>query len=86
MGHKSDDQHLQKAFPEETLFVLMARDAAAPKTIVEWIKESLTSQPEGKLHEALDTAIKMAKQQAEIEKKKQAEKEKNMQFRNDVEC
>jgi hypothetical protein len=60
MGYKKDDKCIQKAFEDESLFVLMARDHTAPEVVVEWIKMNLYSQSAAKLHEALDRALKMA--------------------------
>jgi hypothetical protein len=78
MSTKDQDKHIQKALPDETLFVLMTRDAVAPRVVVEWIKESILTQPAEKLHEALDCAIKMAQEQEDIrlaaEQKKKSEK------------
>jgi hypothetical protein len=66
MGYKKSDKCLEKAFDDERLFVLMARDKAAPATVIEWIKQSLGSQPQEKLHEALDAAIEMHNSRMEI--------------------
>lgn len=63
MGTKQDDRHIIKAEPREELFTLMARDAYAPYAVIEWIKLSLSNQPPQKLHEALDSAIKMIRTQ-----------------------
>lgn len=59
MGYKNSDPCIKKAYDEERLFVLMARDPAAPQVVIEWIKQSIGSQPPEKLHEALDAAIEM---------------------------
>lgn len=59
MGYKKDDPCLNKAFEDERLFVLMARDNTAPEVVVEWIKLNVGKQPAAKLHEALDCAIEM---------------------------
>lgn len=69
--------YAKKALSEEVKFTLVARDQAAPVTIVEWIKNSLISQPKEKLHEALDAAIEMANQHEEIRQKVEAQKEEN---------
>jgi hypothetical protein len=61
MGYKNTDKCIQKAFDDEKLFVLMARDATSPKVVIEWIKENIHKQPPDKLHEALDCAISMAR-------------------------
>jgi macrodomain Ter protein organizer (MatP/YcbG family) len=73
---RENSKHIAKALSDEPLFVLMGRDEHAPKVIIEWIKESLSSQPSDKLHDALDQAINMAiAHKGIIEKKKQAERE-----------
>lgn len=59
MAYKKTDKYINKAFDEERLFVLMARDTTAPMAICEWIKFNLATQPPDKLHEALDAAIEM---------------------------
>lgn len=59
MGYKNSDPCIKKAYDDERLFVLMARDPAAPAVVIEWIKQSIGSQPAVKLHEALDAAIEM---------------------------
>ena len=59
MGYKKDDPCIKKAYDDERLFVLMARDWAAPFVIIDWIRNSIGSQPREKLHEALDCAIEM---------------------------
>lgn len=59
MGLKATDKCIKKAFEDEMLFVLMARDASSPHVVIEWIKWNLSCQPAEKLHEALDCAIKM---------------------------
>ncbi len=60
MSNKNTNACLSKAFEDEPIFVLLARDSSAPKVICEWIKENLTTQPKSKLIEALESAIKMA--------------------------
>lgn len=59
MGYKNSDPCIKKAYDDERLFVLMARDPVAPQVVIEWIKQSIGSQPPEKLHEALDAAIEM---------------------------
>jgi len=70
MGYKSDDPCLQKALPEERLFVLMTRDQTAPQTVIEWIKLNIGNQPSSKLHEALDCALEMHFRNEEMKFKK----------------
>jgi hypothetical protein len=73
---RENSKHIAKALSDEPLFVLMGRDPHAPKVIIEWIKESLTSQPLEKLQDALAQAVAMATAHSEIiEKKRQADKE-----------
>lgn len=59
MGYKNDDRCILKAYEDERLFVLMARDPAAPKVILHWIAKSIETQPPGKIREALECAIEM---------------------------
>ncbi len=61
MGYKKTDKCIEKAFDNERLFVLMSRDATAPRVVIEWIKENISNQPPEKLHEALDCAIEMSR-------------------------
>lgn len=70
MGYKHSDPCIQKAFPDERLFVLMARDPHAPQVVIEWIKQSIGTQPPEKLHEALDAAIEMHKRCEEFRLRK----------------
>jgi hypothetical protein len=70
MGYKNSDPCIQKAFDDERLFVLMARDKHAPAAVIEWIKLSLGSQPPDKLHEALDAAIEMNNERMNINSRK----------------
>lgn len=73
----------KRPLPEETIFVLLARDEKAPVTIVEWIKQSLLTQPADKLHKALDTAIKMAADHEEIRLEVEKKKLKDKTFTKD---
>ncbi len=59
MGYKTSDPCLKKAFDDEKIFVLMARDATAPLVIMEWIKLNIGIQPVEKLQEAYDCAMEM---------------------------
>jgi hypothetical protein len=61
MGYKKTDKCIEKAFDDELLFVLMARDVTAPLVVIDWIKQNVHIQPPDKLHEALDCAIEMAR-------------------------
>lgn len=71
MGFKKDDPCIRKAFPDERLFVLMARDHTAPGVICEWIKRNLGNQPPEKLHEALDCALEMYERCGEFNERKE---------------
>ncbi len=55
---------LNKARDHEMLFVLLARDAAAPATVRFWIAERirlrLNTEGEAQIQEAFDCAIKLA--------------------------
>ena len=73
MGYKNSDSCIKKAFDDERLFVLMARDPSAPMVIIEWIKHNITMQPREKLIEALDAAIEMSKRNGEFTDRKIAE-------------
>jgi hypothetical protein len=75
MGYKKDDPCIKKAYDDERLFVLMTRDAAAPATVIDWIKYSLLTQPAYKLHEALDCAIQMSREREAIEARKQEDQD-----------
>lgn len=85
METKSNSKHLANALPDEALFVLMARDTAAPRTIVEWIKESILTQPADKLHSALDVAIQMAEDNERARQAAELRKEANKKFTTDKE-
>jgi hypothetical protein len=78
---KTENTCIQKALPDEALFVLMTRDAVAPRVIVEWIKESILTQPADKLHKALDCAITMAQEQEKIRLAAERRKEENRKFK-----
>ncbi len=70
MGYKNSDICIQKAYDDERLFVLMARDITSPKVIGEWIKENIGIQPREKLIEALDAAIEMQSRFGEMNMRK----------------
>lgn len=61
MGYKKTDLCLEKAFEDERLFVLMARDYTAPEIVLEWVKKNIHTQPEAKLREAFECALEMSK-------------------------
>lgn len=70
MGYKNTDTCLQKAFEDEKLFVLMARDNTAPYVVLEWIKMNMSTQPDDKLREAFECALEMKNRQNEFHGKK----------------
>lgn len=72
MGYKANDPCIQKAFDDERLFVLMARDVTSPKVVCEWIKENIDIQPKEKLFEALECAIEMSRRYREMNDRKEA--------------
>ncbi len=74
MGIKKDDWCLKKAFNDEKLFVLMARDITSPQVVGEWIKQNIGVQPRERLIEALDCAIAMVDTQKEISNRKEFQK------------
>lgn len=76
MGYKKTDPCIIKAFEDERLFVLMARDLSAPLVVVDWIKYSLSTQPPDKLHEALDAAIEMNRRFKEFNQRKEEQKKR----------
>jgi hypothetical protein len=77
MGYKKTDKCIEKAYDDERLFVLMARDPQAPEVIIKWIAHSLGNQPDNKIREALECAIEMQKTGHIFrERKEQEEKEK----------
>ena len=75
MATKKDDKCLINAFDDEKLFVLMARDVTSPLVVIEWIKQNIGLQPREKLFEALDCAIHMHETMAEMNKRKELEKQ-----------
>jgi hypothetical protein len=85
MENKNNNPILTKALPDESIFVLLARDSAAPATIIEWIKNSLLTQPEEKLHKALSTAITMAHEQENVRQAVEKKKVNDRQFKIDEE-
>lgn len=74
MGYKKSDPCLTKAFSDELLFILMARDPSAPQVIMKWIEMNINTQPKEKLQEALATAIAMGKRQKEFRQRADEEK------------
>lgn len=61
--YKHNDKHLEKAFENEPIFVLLARDPVASKVIMEWVKLSLRTQPASKLNQAVNWAKKFTEEQ-----------------------
>lgn len=70
MSYKGTDKCISKAFDDEMLFVLMARDETAPATVLEWIKLNIGKQPEEKLREAFECAMEMVRTNAEMQYRK----------------
>jgi hypothetical protein len=66
MGYVNDDPCLVKAFDDEKIFVLLARDPTAPLVILEWIKINIGKQPYDKLKEAYECAMEMMLAQKEM--------------------
>jgi len=60
---------LNKAAPFEMVFVLRAKDAAAPAAILAWVNEriklGLNDMQDDKLHEAISCLLTMIKQRTE---------------------
>lgn len=69
MSYKENDACLQKALPNEMLFVLMARDPTAPIAVLEWVILNLDKQPKDKIIEAIKCASEMIKTQGDIKQK-----------------
>jgi hypothetical protein len=70
MGYKKDDPCLQKAFEDERLFVLMARDVTAPAVIAYWIKLNKEIQPHAKLVEAEECMKEMIEKGKDFRERK----------------
>lgn len=67
-GHRlATDECWAKAFDDEMLFILMARDFTAPEVVIEWIKLNLHKQPPEKLKEAFECAMEMVRTQPETQ-------------------
>lgn len=82
---KVSSKALSKAFDDEKIFPLLARDKSAPKVICAWIKANINKQPAHKLHEALDLAIAMSDQYGAVNNRKAREAEEDRKFKTDVE-
>jgi hypothetical protein len=69
---------LNKARADERLFVLLARDPAAPVAIRAWVAERVrlgkNTPIDGQIVEALDCASRMEAERAEIEAARRQEK------------
>lgn len=61
MATKETSVCLDKAAPDEQIFVLRAQDVSSPHLVMEWIKMNLETCPEDKLRQAFETALKMLK-------------------------
>lgn len=66
MSYKDQDKCIAKAYPDEMLFVLMARDSTAPDVIDFWIILNRTKQPAEKLAEARACAQTMRETRGQI--------------------
>ncbi len=75
MAYKNDDWCIKKAFNDEKLFVLMARDITSPQIVGEWIKQNIGIQPRERLIEALDCALEMFASCQEMRNRKNLQKE-----------
>jgi DnaJ-class molecular chaperone len=71
MGYKHNDPCLTKAFDDERLFVLMARDPTAPAVIRYWMELNQHRQPREKLVEATSCAMEMERRCEEFNKRKE---------------
>lgn len=71
MGYKKTDRCIEKAFDDERLFVLMARDPTAPLVIARWIELNQGIQPESKLIEAALCMKEMLERGSEFRKRKE---------------
>lgn len=71
MGYKHNDPCLTKAFEDERLFVLMARDPTAPQVIRIWAELNKLTQPAAKLREAEQCAQEMERRCAEFNNRKE---------------
>src|SRR5688572_17247224 len=86
MGYKKNDLCIEKAYDDERLFVLMARDPQAPEVILKWIAHSLGNQPDDKIREALECAIEMQnkghifRERKEYDDKRIAERKERDEF------
>lgn len=78
MGYKNDDPCIKKAYPDERLFVLMARDPAAAKVVLYWIVRSFETQPTEKLREAFECAIEMRDNVKKFYDRKEEDKKKKI--------
>jgi hypothetical protein len=56
---KNANSCLNKAHPDEPLFVLRGQDVSSPKVVLHWIAKNFESASEFKLREAFDIAMKM---------------------------
>ncbi len=53
---------MNKALDDELVFVLLARDPFTPSVIMEWVKQSYSTQPMEKLIDAISMAKDMSVQ------------------------
>jgi hypothetical protein len=59
MAYRDDCSCLEKAAPDEPIFVLRAQDLTAPKVVLNWISENFLTCPDEKLREAFEHALRM---------------------------
>lgn len=78
MRYKDTNKFINKAYPDEALFVLMARDKTAPQIILDWVKANLFNQPSKKLQEAIAVAFEMMETQEAISARIENEYKKRM--------
>jgi hypothetical protein len=70
MGYKNSDPCIKKAYEDERLFVLMARDCTSPQVIMEWVKLNYNIQPIEKIVEAIECAKEMGRRVGEFSERK----------------
>lgn len=56
---KENSSCLQKALPGEPIFVLLAHDPSAAKTVLQWIVDNVHFRSEEKLRDAFECAMAM---------------------------
>lgn len=56
---KENNSCLEKAKPNEPIFVLRGQDRSSPKLILQWMAENFENLSNQRLQEAFDTAMSM---------------------------